>query len=168
MIRRIKYATVATIFVLLTGCSALGTLLGKPGVNVNAQAGKENVQQIVGQQDRTTIEADSNSSVVSTPVKGGSGVAAKDIRSAKSNRSVKSVGGSLEVEKAKNVKQQTSERINDIRTGEKSTVNINSEVPVWVWFMMILGWMLPDPGRIWTMLKELNHRRKVSRLLTKV
>ena len=42
----------------LQGCSALKLLRGGSGVNANAQVGKENTQQVVGQQDNTKIEGE--------------------------------------------------------------------------------------------------------------
>ena len=49
---------------LIQGCTALGlakaVMPGKSGTNVNAnaQVGKENTQQVVGQQDNTKIEGE--------------------------------------------------------------------------------------------------------------
>jgi hypothetical protein len=61
-----KYLTLLSIcgIFLLQGCTALGiakaVLPGKSGTNVNAnaQVGKENTQQVVGQQDNTKIEGE--------------------------------------------------------------------------------------------------------------
>lgn len=61
-----KYLTLLSIcgIFFLQGCTALGlakaVLPGKSGTNVNAnaQVGKENTQQVVGQQDNTKIEGE--------------------------------------------------------------------------------------------------------------
>ena len=59
----IYFITVCAML-LLQGCTALGLakaiLPGKSGtsVNANAQVGKENTQQVVGQQDNTKIEGE--------------------------------------------------------------------------------------------------------------
>lgn len=48
--------------VFLTGCSALSALSplsGGPQVNANVQAGKENTQQVVANQEQTEITAES-------------------------------------------------------------------------------------------------------------
>jgi hypothetical protein len=58
------YFIVICAMLLLQGCTALGLakaiLPGKSGtsVNANAQVGKENTQQVVGQQDNTKIEGE--------------------------------------------------------------------------------------------------------------
>jgi hypothetical protein len=61
-----KYLTIIAFcgIFFLQGCTALGlakaVLPGKSGTNVNAnaQVGKENTQQVVGQQDNTKIEGE--------------------------------------------------------------------------------------------------------------
>ena len=61
-----KYLTLLAICgtFLIQGCTALGlakaVMPGKSGTNVNAnaQVGKENTQQVVGQQDNTKIEGE--------------------------------------------------------------------------------------------------------------
>jgi hypothetical protein len=61
-----KYLTLLSICGIITiqGCSSLGLIKaampGKSGTNVNAnaQVGKENTQQVVGQQDNTKIEGE--------------------------------------------------------------------------------------------------------------
>jgi len=61
-----KYLTIIAFCGIITiqGCSSLGLIKavmpGKSGTNVNAnaQVGKENTQQVVGQQDNTKIEGE--------------------------------------------------------------------------------------------------------------
>ena len=61
-----KYLTIIVFCSIITiqGCSSLGLIKavmpGKSGTNVNAnaQVGKENTQQVVGQQDNTKIEGE--------------------------------------------------------------------------------------------------------------
>jgi hypothetical protein len=59
-----KFFVAICVMLLLQGCTALGIakaiMPGKSGTNVNAnaQVGKENTQQIVGQQDNTKIEGE--------------------------------------------------------------------------------------------------------------
>jgi len=61
-----KYLTIIVFCGIITiqGCSSLGLIKavmpGKSGTNVNAnaQVGKENTQQVVGQQDNTKIEGE--------------------------------------------------------------------------------------------------------------
>ena len=59
-----KFFVAICVMLLLQGCTALGlakaVLPGKSGTNVNAnaQVGKENTQQVVGQQDNTKIEGE--------------------------------------------------------------------------------------------------------------
>ena len=30
-----------------------------------------------------------------------------------------------------------------------TTVEVDEQVPVWVWLLMIMGWLLPSPSEIW-------------------
>ena len=59
-----KFFVAICAMLLLQGCAALGIakaiMPGKSGTNVNAnaQVGKENTQQVVGQQDNTKIEGE--------------------------------------------------------------------------------------------------------------
>ena len=59
-----KFFVAICVMLLLQGCTALGIakaiMPGKSGTNVNAnaQVGKENTQQVVGQQDNTKIEGE--------------------------------------------------------------------------------------------------------------
>jgi hypothetical protein len=142
----------------MMGCSALsavGTLMGKPGVNVNAQVGKENVQQVVGQQERNEINADKNSTVTSTAGKG-DGVNAGKVKHAKSNRALKSVGSSVETDKVDNLTLKTSEKMTNIQA-EK--VTYNEQIPFWVLLFALLGWILPTPSVMWERIKSWRLRR---------
>lgn len=67
---------ILTLAILLTvsGCSAVGGALvkevigggGGPSLNVDAQVGKENTKQVVGQQERRTVIAGDSSTVTVT------------------------------------------------------------------------------------------------------
>jgi len=30
-----------------------------------------------------------------------------------------------------------------------TNVNVDEQVPVWIWLLMVLGWLLPSPQEIW-------------------
>lgn len=46
-----------------------------------------------------------------------------------------------------------------IETERVEKVTINNEVPIWVWLLMILGWLLPSPSEIGRMISKLFRRK---------
>jgi hypothetical protein len=153
-LQSLKRYVVLASFVLLTGCSALGTLLGKPGINVDAQVGKENVQQVVGQQKSTKVEAGDNSIVDAGSV---DGIKSQTTKSAKVTNSKKSVGSSVDADSVGKLDQKTAEKLQDIKTGDNAQVVVDQrEGPSWwILLLLVLGWILPTPAQ---MLKSLTNK----------
>jgi hypothetical protein len=148
---KLKHAIIGICFALLSGCSLLSHIVPTPGINTNAQVGKENVQQIVGNQDRTDIQARDGSVVTST--KADSGIAANKIATAKSNKAIKTVGSTVDASKINEVKQTTAEDATDIRADKVNTINVNKSIPIWMILFALLGWILPTPAAMWEALK---------------
>ena len=42
-----------------------------------------------------------------------------------------------------------------VKSDKVDVVNINQQVPIWVWVLMILGWLLPSPNEIGRGLRSL-------------
>ena len=95
-------AKALALAILLAGCGALPLgMLGGGGPNVaaNVQAGKENTQQLVANQERTE--------------------AGRDI-----------------ITETKQVEAASVESV---------TINNVSDIPIWIWIALVVGWVLPSP-----------------------
>jgi hypothetical protein len=91
----------------LSGCylTALNPFASKggPSVNANVLAGKENTQQLVGQQNQQDAGRDINTTTVT--------------------------------------KEVEAEKIEEIKIS-------NTNIPIWVILLLLLGWLLPTPTDI--------------------
>lgn len=106
MLRSKAVLVIALLF--FGGCTALPfinplTSKGGPSVNANVLAGKENTQQMVGQQN----QQDAGRDIITTEV-------------------------------LKEVEAQSVEQIK-IK---------NTNIPIWVLLLLLLGWLLPTPSQI--------------------
>lgn len=94
---------------LLVGCISIPSFLnpfsskGGPSVNANVLAGKENTQQLVGQQNQQDAGRDINTTTVT--------------------------------------KEVEAEKIEEIKIS-------NTNIPIWVILLLLLGWLLPTPTDI--------------------
>jgi len=94
---------------LLVGCATIPSFLnpfsskGGPSVNANVLAGKENTQQLVGQQNQQDAGRDINTTTVT--------------------------------------KEVEAEKIEEIKIS-------NTNIPIWVILLLLLGWLLPTPTDI--------------------
>ena len=94
---------------LLVGCTTIPSFLnpfsskGGPSVNANVLAGKENTQQLVGQQNQQDAGRDINTTTVK--------------------------------------KEVEAEKIEEIKIS-------NTNIPIWVILLLLLGWLLPTPTDI--------------------
>jgi hypothetical protein len=111
MVSRLSFKSLALCFSLLalSGCAALtaatGSLLSR-GVNANVQAGAENRQAIISQENA-----------------------------------------------APSVSIRPRANVGDIRQEQNATraetiQNYNANPPIWVWLLLIVGWLLPSPSEM--------------------
>ena len=48
-----------------------------------------------------------------------------------------------------------------VKSDKVDVVNINQQVPIWVWVLMILGWLLPSPNEIGRGLRSLVRNKEI-------
>lgn len=96
---------IASSFVSSCGLTALNPFSSKggPSVNANVLAGKENTQQLVGQQDNQDAGRDINTTTIK--------------------------------------KEIETEKVEEIKI-------TNTNIPIWVMLLLLLGWLLPTPTDI--------------------
>lgn len=139
-----------SLVVALAGCSQLAALV-RPGINANAQLGKENTQQVVAKQDNQVMTQDvdvgdgSTSEVVSN--KDNTGITAEKVEKANTTKvtTKKQIITNTNAEKVDTVR--TSDKAQEVHTGDNSNVIVNQteQVPWWVMALLVLGWILPTP-----------------------
>jgi len=45
-----------------------------------------------------------------------------------------------------------------VKSDKVDVVNINQQVPIWVWLLTIIGWLLPSPGEMGRSIRKLFKR----------
>lgn len=147
---------ICVAFIGLTGCSQLAGLIKGPGLNANVQAGKENTQQIVANQDKQISTTDSEIDVNQFGSNAQSEVANTQAEAVITGKVVekavtptvkttKAVTATVVADKVNEVR--TVDKAQEVHTGDNSKVivNQNEPIPPWVLFLLILGWVLPTP-----------------------
>ena len=147
---------------VLSGCSQLVGLLKPGGITANTQLGKENTQQIVGNQKSDELSVSDNTGDTQV-VKSEVSVTAKKVDKAMSS-SVKSLSSTSSSVVAETVAQvKSSERIQDVTAGPGSSVVVhqNDRYPAWLLLLLVIGWVMPTPVTIMNWVLARFHREPI-------